>query len=57
MRSSGNFSVEVGFRLARRPARVQSGTGNGYGHPGGQAVSTASWVSTRASLSSVFRHL
>ena len=56
MHSIGGLSVEAGYRLLLRLARVQSGTGNGGGQTGGQDLSTAIWDRTRASLPSVFRH-
>ena len=41
---SGELSVEAGCRLARCPTRVQIGTGDRDGSPGGQSGSTASWA-------------
>ena len=53
LRSSGELLVEAGFPLALRHAWVHSGMGNRVVHTRGEAVSTASWDSTRASLQSV----
>ena len=53
MSSSGELLVEAGCRLARRPARVQIGTGNRYSYPGGQSGSTYVCDCTQASLPSV----
>ena len=57
MRSSGELSDEGWVCLARYPTRVQRGTGDGDSYPGDQAVSTSSWACTKASITSVFRHL